>query len=66
MEMNKIKEHLINETMDDLGFDLILKDKCCPDDYYFVHKDMDLIVFYSKVDGTFYTYPKANKGDVHN
>lgn len=66
MDMNDIeyalKQRNIVDAMHNLGFDLLPQSKEFPDDYFFMQKkDNELIVFYSAINITFYTYPKANK-----
>lgn len=59
-----LKEDDFCETMGELDFELFGYDKEYPDDYYFMAKDNSLIIFVSKVNAMFYTYPMERKMDL--
>lgn len=50
------------EVMERLGFELLPQDDKFKDDYFFYSEE--LIIFFSAVSSTFYTYPRANKRSV--
>ena len=67
-DMLKIKTALKQEdfcqAMSELGFESFGYEESHLDDYYFMAKDNSLIIFISKIDNVFYTYPKHNRGEL--
>ena len=56
---NALKSEDICESMQEIGFDLILYDEYFPSDFWFIHKGDNIIVYHEKDSDSFECWNKT-------